>query len=347
MIPYFIPLPTSCDSWTLTNSWVNELKFRLACWGCICAYVPFLECYWPRRPLGSVVLVYQGCCWNESVTEAAWSRPCWLRCESECCIGSLGEPWDLLCLVNRSLGSVTDNNGVNPKPTKKKRIVLEWWRNDIIWGLDDITALLYLWWGFHVVCLASGTQSTDMLQGDRSCPDGPSPAPDCCEGCWQLTPLTQMQSGPDLLHKTRLKPCKFRWQIRTCLLAFAACKNQSVKLVKCPKTLKSMSLYAEKMTVFPVSVIQKLKALPVWNAPVCPAMTMGCMMSRKSLSRTWWRKSTSGSSLEEDSEMMLSFSSCSNMFSEIFSSPTRMGNVVLPSRAWHRVKKRSRWLSCD
>lgn len=50
-------------------------------------------------------------------------------------------------------------------------------------SLDDITALLYLWCGFHVVCLASGTQSTDMLQGDSSCPDGPSPAPDCCEGC--------------------------------------------------------------------------------------------------------------------------------------------------------------------
>ncbi len=87
-------------------------------WYCICVSVPFLECYWPLRPLGSAVLVYQGCCWNECVTEAAWSRPCWPWCESECCIGSLGEPSDLLCLVNISLSSVTDNNRVSPKATK-------------------------------------------------------------------------------------------------------------------------------------------------------------------------------------------------------------------------------------
>lgn len=239
---------------------------------------------------------------------------------------------------------MTDNNRVSPKTTKNS--VCSTHKNGLLWiwiigGLDDITALLYLLCGFHVVCLASGTQSTGMLLGDSSCPDGPSPALDCCEGCWQLTPLTQRQSGPDLLHKTRLKPCEVSWHPWTSILAYRTCKNQYVKWVWCPKR---MYLYAENMTF---CVIQKPNALPIWNAPVCPAMTMGCMMSRKSLSRTWWRKSTSGSKPEEDSEMMLSFSSCSNMFSEIFSSPTRMGNVVLASRAWHRVKKRSKWLSCD
>lgn len=42
---------------------------------------------------------------------------------------------------------------------------------------------------------------------------------------------------------------------------------------------------------------------------------------------------------------MLSFNSCSSLFSGIFSSPTRKGNVAPPSRAWQRVKKRSKWLS--
>lgn len=74
-------------------------------------------------------------------------------------------------------------------------------------------------------------------------------------------------------------------------------------------------------------------------------MTIGCMMRVKSLSITRWRKSTRGSKLEEDREMMLSFSSCSSLFSGIFSSLTRSGNVAPPSRAWQRVKKRSRWLS--
>lgn len=74
-------------------------------------------------------------------------------------------------------------------------------------------------------------------------------------------------------------------------------------------------------------------------------MTIGCMMSVKSLSNTRWRKRTRGSKLEEDREMMLSFSSCSSLFSGIFSSLTLNGNVAPPSRAWQRVKKRSRWLS--
>ncbi len=81
------------------------------------------------------------------------------------------------------------------------------------------------------------------------------------------------------------------------------------------------------------------------SSPVWPAMTMGCMMRVKSLSSTRWRKSTRGSKLEEDREIMLSFSSCSSLFSGIFSSLTRSGNVAPPSRAWQRVKKRSRWLS--
>ena len=80
-------------------------------------------------------------------------------------------------------------------------------------------------------------------------------------------------------------------------------------------------------------------------SPVWPAMTMGCMMRVKSLSSTRWRKRTRGSKLDEDREMMLSFSSCSSLFSGIFSSRTRSGNVALPSKAWQRVKKRSRWLS--
>jgi len=81
------------------------------------------------------------------------------------------------------------------------------------------------------------------------------------------------------------------------------------------------------------------------SSPVWPAMTMGCMMRVKSLSSTRWRKRTRGSKLEEDREMMLSFSSCSSLFSGIFSSLTRRGNVAPPSRAWQRVKNRSRWLS--
>lgn len=80
-------------------------------------------------------------------------------------------------------------------------------------------------------------------------------------------------------------------------------------------------------------------------SPVWPAMTMGCMMRVKSLSSTRWRKRTRGSKLDEDREMMLSFSSCSSLFSGIFSSLTRNGNVAPPSRAWQSVKKRSRWLS--
>ncbi len=187
------------------------------------------------------MLVYQGCCWNECVTEAAWSRPCWPWCESECCIGSLGEPSDLLCLVNISLSSVTDNNRVSPKATKnsvphKKMDCFGLVKNYIIGGQDDVTGLLYLWCGFHVVCLASGTQSTGMLLGDSSCPDGPLPAPDCCEDCWQPTPLTQMQSGPDLLHKTRLKLCKASWQSWTCILAYTVCKNQYIKCTSMLKT---------------------------------------------------------------------------------------------------------------
>ncbi len=124
-------------------------------------------------------------------------------------------------------------------------------KNYIIGGQDDVTGLLYLWCGFHVVCLASGTQSTGMLLGDSSCPDGPLPAPDCCEDCWQPTPLTQMQSGPDLLHKTRLKLCKASWQSWTCILAYTVCK----------KSVHQMYFYAKNMSffVFPVSVIKKIK----------------------------------------------------------------------------------------
>lgn len=69
------------------------------------------------------------------------------------------------------------------------------------------------------------------------------------------------------------------------------------------------------------------------------------MIRVKSLSSTRWRKRTRGSKLEEDRDMMLSFSSCSSLFSGIFSSLTRRGNVAPPSSAWQRVKKRSRWLS--
>lgn len=89
----------------------------------------------------------------------------------------------------------------------------------------------------------------------------------------------------------------------------------------------------------------KLSDVKSLFSPVWPAMTMGCVMSVKSLSSTWWRKRTSGSKLAEDKEMMLSFSSCSSLFSGIFSSLTRSGNVAPPSRAWQSVRKRSRWLS--
>lgn len=86
---------------------------------------------------------------------------------------------------------------------------------------------------------------------------------------------------------------------------------------------------------------------PCRPSPGWPAMNMDCTDSWKSLSSTRCRKSTRGSRREEFRWMMLSFSSCSRIFSVIFWSSTRTGKVTWLSKELQRVKNFSRWMSWE